>query len=160
MRKEEERMANQKDKFGGKIHQQNRIYSRKEQLLMKNKEIGMQCKRQKQMNSEYAKYNIKVELEKNSQRSKMIKFGEELGIRRNIARKEYLHQTYQSDYLNRIREEKLLIESKEKEIASMEKKENNLIEKLQNTQSVQKDAFLELESALKYKLQYPNTIPE
>ena len=55
-----------------------------------------------------------------------------------------------SHYQERVKQEKEDITSKQEELAKLEMMETELIKKLQHTQTVQKQAFEELEGALKY----------
>ena len=64
------------------------------------------------------------------------------------------------EYLNRMQEEKNKIAQKEKELRRMEALESELIQKLKNTQTIQSNAFQELENALKITIDMKNpTLP-
>lgn len=52
-------------------------------------------------------------------------------------------------YINRTTDEDKARAAKEREVEEMEKMEMELIKKLQNTQAIQKDAYQQLENALK-----------
>lgn len=58
-------------------------------------------------------------------------------------------QQVQRSHDDRVNNEDYLRQQKEEEVMQMEKLEMELIKKLQNTQAVQKDAYQELERALK-----------
>ena len=58
-------------------------------------------------------------------------------------------QNVQRHHEDRVNNEDYLRSQKEEEVMQMEKLEMELIKKLQNTQAVQKDAYQELERALK-----------
>ena len=57
-------------------------------------------------------------------------------------------QNAQREHANKCSEEEDLRQMKMDEVAQMEKLEMELIKRLQNTQAIQKEAYLELESAL------------
>ena len=57
-------------------------------------------------------------------------------------------QMAQREHHNKILEEEELRHHKMDEVAQMEKLEMELIKRLQNTQAIQKEAYLELEKAL------------
>ena len=57
-------------------------------------------------------------------------------------------QNAQREHANKCSEEEDLRQMKMDEAAQMEKLEMELIKRLQNTQAIQKEAYLELESAL------------
>ena len=58
-------------------------------------------------------------------------------------------QQVERHHNDRVNNEDFLRQQKEEEVMQMEKLEMELIKKLQNTQAVQKDAYQELERALK-----------
>lgn len=57
-------------------------------------------------------------------------------------------QAAQRDHVGKCQEEESLRQMKMEEVAQMEKLEMELIKRLQNTQAIQKEAYLELERAL------------
>ena len=63
-------------------------------------------------------------------------------------RQRRVHQV-QRGHATRVNNEDYLRQQKEEEVMQMEKLEMELIKKLQNTQAVQKEAYQELERALK-----------
>ena len=58
-------------------------------------------------------------------------------------------QQVQKNHIDKVNTEDILRQQKEEEVMQMEKLEMELIKKLQNTQAVQKEAYQELERALK-----------
>jgi len=84
----------------------------------------------------------------NEQRTKYIKAQkEEAKLRLEEEKRARLLQ-YQQDYEGRVSEEEMLRARTEALVAKMEKEEMELISRLQNTQTVQRSAYEELESAL------------
>ena len=57
-------------------------------------------------------------------------------------------EKYRADYENRVAQEEMLRSRTEALVAQMEKEEMELIQRLQNTQTVQRRAYEELEGAL------------
>ena len=55
----------------------------------------------------------------------------------------------QRQHEDRVGNEEMIRQQKEEEVMQMEKLEMELIKKLQNTQAIQKEAYQELEKALK-----------
>ena len=159
---EEERMANQKDTYGMSKDLQAKIYNHQTKIISQNKFNATKRKKDKQVNNEVSKHNEKLGKQKNMERRQIVRFQEDLGIQRNNARKAYLQKSYQKDYGSRVKAEKQVIGAKEQEIMIMEKREGELIKKLQNTQAVQKEAFQELENALRYQGASPEkgAVPE
>eukprot|EP00746_Dinoflagellata_sp_MGD_P160891 gnl/MRDRNA2_/MRDRNA2_87841_c0_seq1.p1 gnl/MRDRNA2_/MRDRNA2_87841_c0~~gnl/MRDRNA2_/MRDRNA2_87841_c0_seq1.p1 ORF type:complete len:284 (+),score=74.92 gnl/MRDRNA2_/MRDRNA2_87841_c0_seq1:71-853(+) len=88
------------------------------------------------------------EKQANSDRSQFIKM-QKLEAKRRLEteRKEKLEQ-FHLDYEGRIGEEEMLRERTQTLVAQMEKEEMELIQRLQNTQTVQRNAYEELEAAL------------
>ncbi len=130
---------------------QAKIYNHQNKIVSQNKYNATKRKKDKQVNEEVTKHNEKLGRQKNMERRQIVRFQEDLGIQRNNARKDYLQKGYKKDYVHRVQTEKQIIGAKEQEIMLMEKREGDLIKKLQNTQAVQKEAFQELENALKYQ---------
>jgi hypothetical protein len=84
----------------------------------------------------------------NQQRTQYIKAQkEEAKLRMEEEKRARLLQ-YQQDYEGRVSEEEMLRARTEALVAKMEKEEMELISRLQNTQTVQRSAYEELESAL------------
>ena len=106
------------------------------------------AKVQSQEASMERKARIANEKAMNEQRAEYIKRQkEEAKARLEQERQTKLIQ-YQRDYENRVAEEEMLRARTEALVAKMEKEEMELIARLQNTQTVQRSAYEELEAAL------------
>ncbi|CAI2377029.1 unnamed protein product [Moneuplotes crassus] len=77
-----------------------------------------------------------------------IKLSEEKAIENKRLRQEELAQANRIQTQMKIEEEAMKIDSLEKEAQSLEEIEQELLNKLQNTQMMEKDAFAELEKAM------------
>merc|ERR1719271_837768 len=84
----------------------------------------------------------------NEQRAQYIKQQKEESKARLEQEKQSRLLQYQQDYESRVTEEEMLRARTEALVAKMEKEEMELISRLQNTQTVQRSAYEELESAL------------
>merc|ERR550514_983822 len=84
----------------------------------------------------------------NEQRTQYIKQQKEEAKSRMEQEKQARLLQYQQDYENRVSEEEMLRARTEALVAKMEKEEMELIQRLQNTQTVQRSAYEELETAL------------
>jgi hypothetical protein len=84
----------------------------------------------------------------NEQRTQYIKEQKEEAKARLEAEKQARLLQFQQDYEARVAEEEMLRARTEALVAKMEKEEMELIARLQNTQTVQRSAYEELEAAL------------
>merc|ERR1719453_436835 len=84
----------------------------------------------------------------NEQRTQYIKKQKEDAKRRLEAEQQAKLEQYRQEYEARIAEEEMLRARTEALVGQMEKEEMELIQRLQNTQTIQRNAFEELESAL------------
>jgi len=84
----------------------------------------------------------------NTQRTAYIKAQREQAKSRMEQEKQARLLQYQQDYEARVAEEEMLRARTEALVAKMEKEEMELIQRLQNTQTVQRSAYEELETAL------------
>jgi len=84
----------------------------------------------------------------NEQRAQYIKKQKDEANRRMEAERQARLLQYQQDYEARCSEEEMLRARTEALVAKMEKEEMDLIQRLQNTQTVQRNAYEELETAL------------
>merc|ERR1719352_988497 len=84
----------------------------------------------------------------NSQRTAYIKNQRDMAKSRMEQEKQARLLQYQQDYEARVAEEEMLRARTEALVAKMEKEEMELIQRLQNTQTVQRSAYEELETAL------------
>lgn len=117
-------------------------------LLLQKKEEAKQSKMIKQQNEQKKRQNnFRVEQEnkmKNqiglqSKRLARLKIEEESRRKMMMARKEHDDRCNEEEHLRNVKMD---------EVAQMEKLEMELIKRLQNTQAIQKEAYLELEKAL------------
>merc|ERR1712098_421973 len=84
----------------------------------------------------------------NEQRSAYVRKQKEEGKRRMEQERQSRLLQYQQEYESRVNEEETLRARTEALVAKMEKEEMDLIQRLQNTQTVQRNAYEELENAL------------
>merc|ERR1719217_1047851 len=117
-------------------------------LLEEKKKVFHSVKAQTQDHIAQKKEREIAEKQTNADRSAFIK-QQKLEAKRKLEmeRKEKLDQ-YQQDYHARTAEEEQLRERTQALVAQMEKEEMELIQRLQNTQTVQRNAYEELENAL------------
>lgn len=88
------------------------------------------------------------EVNSNTERSEMIRRQKAEAKARIEREQEARLQKYRADYENRVAQEEMLRSRTEALVAQMEKEEMELIQRLQNTQTVQRRAYEELEGAL------------
>lgn len=89
-----------------------------------------------------------LEREINAERSAAIRRQKAEAKARVQQEEEMRLQKYREDYENRVAQEEMLRARTEALVAQMEKEEMELIQRLQNTQTVQRKAYEELEGAL------------
>merc|ERR1712066_406351 len=89
-----------------------------------------------------------AEIDANMQRSNMIKMKKEEAKRRLEEDRLAQLEKFREDYEARAAQEELLRARTDALVAKMEKEEMELIQRLQNTQTVQRNAYEELEAAL------------
>jgi len=127
-------------------------------LLLEDKKNGVkQSKLESQDNLAQKKEREASERQANNDRGQMIKM-QKLEAKRRLEneRKQKLEQ-FHEDYEGRIGEEEMLRERTQALVAAMEKEEMELIQRLQNTQTVQRNAYEELEQALGHTSQQIST---
>jgi hypothetical protein len=86
--------------------------------------------------------------QENETRKQMVKQQKEIGTHRIIQHHNQKREDFKSNYTKRIEDEEKLRQEHEKKLLDMELFEMELIKKLQNTQSIQKKAFQDLQEAL------------
>jgi len=97
-----------------------------------------------QRKNQYNDYVSKV----NAERKRQIKLEEEMGrLKKEEIRRKKL-QLAREEVDKKIAEEEELIRQKEQEVMQMELLEMELIKKLQSTQAIQKQAYMDLEAAI------------
>merc|ERR1719313_741773 len=89
-----------------------------------------------------------TERQENANRSAFIKTRKEEAKRRLEEERLAQLEKYREDYESRVSQEEMLRARTDALVAKMEKEEMELIQRLQNTQTVQKNAYDELEAAL------------
>merc|ERR1719226_130468 len=89
-----------------------------------------------------------AEMQSNIERSNMIKQKKEEAKRKLEENRLAQLEKFREDYEARAAQEELLRARTDALVARMEKEEMELIQRLQNTQSVQRNAYEELEAAL------------
>lgn len=89
-----------------------------------------------------------VEMQSNTDRSEAIRRQKAEAKARVEREQEVRLQKYRADYENRVGQEEMLRSRTEALVAQMEKEEMELIQRLQNTQTVQRRAYEDLENAL------------
>lgn len=104
----------------------------------KQSEMNLRVKREKEL----------LEQQMNAQRSEAIRRQKEEAKARIEKEKAEKLAKYKEDYENRVAQEEMLRSRTEALVAQMEKEEMELIQRLQNTQNVQRKAYEDLEDAL------------
>merc|ERR1719226_151985 len=89
-----------------------------------------------------------AEMQSNIERSNMIKQKKEEAKRKLEENRLLQLEKFREDYEARTAQEELLRARTDALVAKMEKEEMELIQRLQNTQTVQRNAYEELENAL------------
>ncbi|CDW75443.1 UNKNOWN [Stylonychia lemnae] len=120
----------------------------REALYLSKKEEVQQLKRLEAQNRQRKNFIIHELEAQGKDRFKMIKSQEIQAQQKLLMIKEYKAKEAQKEIQKRIEQENDYIKKKEKEVIQMELLEIELIKKLQNSQTVQKIAYQELEQAL------------
>merc|ERR1712039_708666 len=107
-----------------------------------------QEKEQSQQMLLHKKERQSAELQANTERSNMIKQKKEDAKRKLEEDRLAQLEKFREDYEARAAQEELLRARTDALVAKMEKEEMELIQRLQNTQTVQRNAYEELEMAL------------
>lgn len=120
-----------------------------EAIFQSRREEAKQSKIIKQQNEQKKKFqSFKVEQE-NRMKNQIVNQQKRLAAMKIEEDRQRRVQQVQRQHDDRVNNEDFLRQQKEEEVMQMEKLEMELIKKLQNTQAVQKDAYQELERALK-----------
>jgi len=120
--------------------------------IVTNKHVDAKAVKQQSYYNDLKKQEIlKESVAKNQEKKSLVRWQEDMAQQKIKTIKDKKLQEFKSDYEQRIQSEMERIKRKEQELAAMEKSEGELIKKLQNTQQMQKNAFSELESAIKYQ---------
>lgn len=90
-------------------------------------------------------------ISKNQQRKSKVKYGEDMVMKKMNDFRQNKMEQFKNNYEERIKAEIDRMKKKEADMAVMEKSEEDLIKKLQNSQQTQKKVFKELQTALKYQ---------
>jgi hypothetical protein len=107
-------------------------------------------KKQSYENEKRKQEIVQDHVAKNQEKKMVVRMQEDTAMQKQQTLKQKRLQDFKQNYQARLQEEMDRIRKKELELAKMEKVETELITKLQNTQQMQKRAFGELESAIKY----------
>jgi len=94
---------------------------------------------------------IKEHTAKNQEKKGLVRLQEDMALQKINTLKQKKRQEFKMNYEQRVQSELERMKQKQTELANMEKAEGELIKKLQNTQQTQKNAFYELENAIKYQ---------
>lgn len=116
--------------------------------------------RTKQQSQEYMLQKREREAQQrqaNAERSNAVKTSKEEAKRRLEEEKLAQMERYREDYETRTAQEELLRSRTDAMVAQMEKEEMEIIQRLQNTQSLQRSAYEELETALGHSSQQIST---
>lgn len=117
-------------------------------LSLQKKEEAKQSKMVKEQNEQRKRQNMfrleqenkmKNQIGLQSKRLAQMKIEEERRRKRQQAQREHLQRCQEEEHLRQLKMD---------EVSQMEKLEMELIKRLQNTQAIQKEAYLELEKAL------------
>eukprot|EP01022_Parablepharisma_sp_SALTPOND_P001622 TRINITY_DN106916_c1_g1_i1.p3 TRINITY_DN106916_c1_g1~~TRINITY_DN106916_c1_g1_i1.p3 ORF type:complete len:196 (+),score=49.99 TRINITY_DN106916_c1_g1_i1:1388-1975(+) len=120
--------------------------------IVQNKHTDAKVVKQQSYHNDLRKQEIiKDYVAKNQEKKSLVRMQEDIAQQKIKVMKEKRLQEFKQNYESRIQEEMEKIKKREKDLAAMEKEEGDLIKKLQNTQQMQKSAFSELETAIKYQ---------
>jgi hypothetical protein len=142
--------SNQKELLEISKKRQEEIKAIQKQIIMTKQEEAKERKKEREMNDKRKK---EIELESiklNQEKKVMVKQVELNGQEKLINFKKQKITNSKAHYQERVKQEHDDISKRQEELARLESMESELIKKLQHTQTVQKQAFDELESALKY----------
>merc|ERR1711920_1175907 len=117
-------------------------------LLDARADNAAETKQQSQQRLLQKKEREQAERDANMQRSNMIKMKKEEAKRRLEEDRLAQLEKFREDYEARAAQEELLRARTDALVAKMEKEEMGLIQRLQNTQTVQRNAYEQLENAL------------
>lgn len=120
----------------------------KNQLMESRKNNVKTTKQQSQEHLLMKKEREARERQANAQRSTFMRQQKEEAKRRLEQERLAKLEQYREDYEGRISQEEVLSQRTQDLVAKMEKEEMELIQRLQNTQTVQRNAYEELEAAL------------
>lgn len=118
------------------------------QLLRRLKEDVDLMRKTKQDVKDQATMIKNEEYNKNAQIAEQIRNSKKEQLIRKQKTQEEIRQKARQEYEQKIEQERYLKEKTDSLIAQLEQQEMELIQRLQNTQSLQKDAFDDLERAL------------
>ena len=160
IKKIEDQKSSQKNYLEIENQRQSEIKHMQNEIVSQKKGEAKNRKKERLINDRL-KYDILNDhVSKNQEKRTIIKMNEEYGIQKSKMNHEKKVEFAKMEYLNRMQEEKNKIAQKEKELRRMEALESELIQKLKNTQTIQSNAFQELENALKITIDMKNpTLP-
>ena len=117
-------------------------------ILMSKAEETRQLKLKAQQDQQRKAQQLEYIQRMNQERKNRIKFDEDRAKQKgDEIRRRKIMET-RKDIARQIEEENRIIATKEQEVMQMELLEMELIKKLQNTQAIQKQAYMDLESAI------------
>ena len=120
-----------------------------EAIFQSRREEAKQSKIVKQQNEQKKKFNSFKHEQENRMKNQIVNQQKRLAAMKIEEDRQRRAQQVARDANNRAGNEDYLRQQKEEEVMQMEKLEMELIKKLQNTQAVQKEAYQDLERALK-----------
>ena len=120
-----------------------------EAIFQSRREEAKQSKIVKQQNEQKKKFNSFKHEQENRMKNQIVNQQKRLAAMKIEEDRQRRAQQVARDSNNRAGNEDYLRQQKEEEVMQMEKLEMELIKKLQNTQAVQKEAYQDLERALK-----------
>ena len=139
------------EKFRIQKQRQEIIKKNKDYMVEENKKGAVERKKTRKHNDERIVLQHMEAVKKNQDKQAQVKRTEEMGRYNKNLKVNRKLQENKYGYDHRINKEEGKIKVKEQELMKMELLESELIKRLQNTQQVQKDAFVELEKALNYQ---------
>jgi len=160
IKKIEDQKSSQKNYLEIENQRQSEIKHIQNEIVSQKKGEAFNRKKERMINDRL-KYDILNDhVAKNQEKRTIIKMNEEYVIQKSKMNNEKKVEMGKMEYLNRMQEEKNKIAQKEKELRRMEALESELIQRLKNTQTIQSNAFQELENALKITIDMKNpTLP-
>jgi len=120
----------------------------KNQLVDTKKQVVDSVKQSTQKHLMTKKESQAMEVQLNYEKSEAIRRQRAEAKAKSMAEQEMQREKRKQDYNNRVAQEEMLRSRTEALVAQMEKEEMELIQRLQNTQTVQRRAYEELELSL------------
>ena len=142
--------SNQRELLEVSKKRQDEIKAIQAQIAKQKHDEAKERKKEREMNDQKKKQIEQDAVLINQEKKLIIKQIEVNGQEKLHDYKKQKVENSKTHYKERVKQEQEDIYKKQSELSELERAESELIKKLQHTQTVQKQAFEELESALKY----------